>query len=700
MKKNIAIIFMIVLLVVLLVACDMPNDTPDHVCEFGEWTAVKKATCVEKGQIERCCDCGKKETNVLAMVEHSYTAVVTQPTCTIQGYTTHTCECGDSYTDTYVSATGHTADVIVVENVVNATCTKDGSYDNVVYCTTCDAELSREIKNVEAFGHDEIEYAAQEPTCTEIGWDAYVACSRCNYSTRNVIPATGHNSITSEVVEPTCTNSGYTVHICSCGCRYQDTYISATGHNSIRSEVVEPTCESSGYTIHVCSCGYRYQDTYISATGHKLGDWYVAKEPTIAAAGEKRRTCDYCNYYVSETLEALGYVGTWGNLNWTLNKSTGELVISGTGPMDDFPNNYSRPVWKGSDVAVQSVIIEDGVTSIGNYAFWNMPLTSIDIPDSVTRIGYRALEACMNLERLNIPSSVKIIEEGAFSACSTSLTSIVVDENNLFYHSENGCLIETETKTLILGYHNSVIPKDGSVTKIGDYAFEYCLKLRKISIPDAIVSIGFCAFQNCWFLESVTFGENSQLTIIGAVAFSGCNGSGYGVAGLTSIEIPDGVTVIEAYAFEECDDLKTVTFGENSQLTTIGHRAFEECDRLTSIVLPNTVTTIDSYAFFGCDDLANVVLSSSLTSIGQSAFGDCVDLKSIVIPSSVTSIGKYLFKGCKRLNKVTFEDPNGWYVTETENATSGIDMTLTDESANTSYFQDTYSSFYWYKKAS
>ena len=97
--------------------------------------------------------------------EHRYEAVVTAPTCTERGYTTYTCACGDSYVADYVDALGHTEAEAVIENNVDPTCTTDGSYDSVVYCSVCGTELRRTTESVPALGHD---------------WMEDGSCSRCD----------------------------------------------------------------------------------------------------------------------------------------------------------------------------------------------------------------------------------------------------------------------------------------------------------------------------------------------------------------------------------------------------------------------------------------------------------------------------------------------------------------------------------------
>ena len=199
--------------------------------------------------------------------------------------------------------------------------------------------------------------------------------------------------------------------------------------------------------------------------------------------------------------------------------------------------------------SLTSVTIPDGVTFIGREAFWGCDrLTNITIPDSVTSIGYEAFYNCDSLTSVTIPDSVTSIGDSAFSGCD-SLTSITVNVGNLVYHSEGNCLIETKSKTLIVGCGTSVIPADGSVTSIGDYAFCNFDSLTSVTIPDSVTSIDDYAFYHC--------------------------------DGLTSVTIPDSVTTIGDRAFYYCGSLKSVTIGEG--VNSIGEGAFAGCESLETV---------------------------------------------------------------------------------------------------------------------
>ena len=304
--------------------------------------------------------------------------------------------------------------------------------------------------------------------------------------------------------------------------------------------------------------------------------------------------------------------------------------------------------------------VRDGTVGISEYAFENcVGLTEVTLPQSLTRIGSYAFSGCTGLTSLHIPSAVKSIGYFAFSGC-TGLTSITVEAGNSVYHSAGNCLIQTAVKTLIQGCSASVIPTDGSVTSIGDYAFAGHKGLASITIPNGVKSIGEHAFTDCSDLKTALI--PSSVTSIGNRAFSGC-------ANLKSIELPDGLKRIGNYAFYGCTKLSVIAVP--ASVTRIGEFAFAGCASLTDLTVEGgnavyhsdencLIETAKGTLLQGCNTSV-IPTDGSVTSIADYAFYYCADLADITVPACVTHIGKYAFLGCAGLTGITVEGGNPNY---------------------------------------
>ena len=257
-----------------------------------------------------------------------------------------------------------------------------------------------------------------------------------------------------------------------------------------------------------------------------------------------------------------GYCGD--NLTWVLDTETGTLTISGTGAMynyDPYNGDYYSP-WYDSRQSITSVIIKNGVTSIGNYAFeYCTSLTSVTIPNSVTCIGRRAFKNCSSLTSVTIPNSVTSIGSGAFKNCS-SLTSVTIPNSVMS--------IGDEAFSDCSGLTSITIPN--SVTSIEEETFYGCTSLTSVTIPNSVTSIERYAFAYCTGLTSIPI--PNSVTSIEKGTFDGCTS-------LTSVTIPNSVTRIEEDAFYDCRFIETITLG--SSLKYIGENAFGECPRLMDI---------------------------------------------------------------------------------------------------------------------
>ena len=359
--------------------------------------------------------------------------------------------------------------------------------------------------------------------------------------------------------------------------------------------------------------------------------------------------------------------------------------------MDNYTTKNKAP-WLDDRDRVNTLIIEEGVTSIGDYAFDNCyHLTSVTIPNSVISIGIRAFSNCYDLTSISIGNSVTSIGNYAFYGCygltSVTIPNSVTSIGNYAFYDCCGLTF------LSIG---------GSVTSIGKSAFYGCSALTSITIPNSVTNIGRSAFYGCSGLTFVNMGNS--VTSIEREAFSGCSGlksvnitdleswckisfeegnanplfyaehmylngkevvnlvipngiteigglAFYGCKGLTSITIPNSVTNIDSSAFSGCKGLTSIIIPNS--VTSIGNSAFHGCSALTSVTIPNSVTSIGNSAFCGCKGLTSITIPNSVTSIGSSAFNSCYRLTSITIPNSVTSIESSTFSGCSGLTSVT-----------------------------------------------
>ena len=321
------------------------------------------------------------------------------------------------------------------------------------------------------------------------------------------------------------------------------------------------------------------------------------------------------------------YYGTCGdNLEWYYNQGT--LTISGSGPMYDY--NYQTTPWYWDyRHYISKIVIKDGLTTIGNYAFYGCEVRSVTIPNTVTSIGECAFGSCTSLTSITIPSSVTSISNSSFYVCK-AISSIEVAFDNPIYDSRENCnaIIETASNTIIKGCKNTIFPS--SVTTIGYNAFNYCDDLVSIDIPNTITTIGEYAFSNCYNLTTITI--PNSVKIIGDGAFYDCRA-------LADLIIPSSVKSIGDSAFENCTGLASITIP--SSVKSIGKKAFSDCRSLTSFTIPDGVESIGDYAFERCSGLKSVAIGNSVTEIGGSAFSRCSSLSSVIIGNSLTSIPSF-----------------------------------------------------------
>ncbi|MCX6650321.1 MAG: leucine-rich repeat domain-containing protein [Methanomassiliicoccales archaeon] len=286
-----------------------------------------------------------------------------------------------------------------------------------------------------------------------------------------------------------------------------------------------------------------------------------------------------------------------GDYIYTVNASLTEATIK-------------QYVGLGGDITIPSTLGGYQTAVIQHEAFsypGGLLVTSVIIPNNVITIEDYAFANCILLTSAYIGSGVTSFGEQAFLGCD-SLVSITVDDSNPSYRSIVGVLYDKDLTTLI---------KCPSA------------KAGEVIIPHGVTSIGWYAFDSCKLLEHLAMGN--------------------------------GITSIKSYTFYESTALESVTFTPNSNLVSIGERAFDSCTSLKAIDLPDKLETIGDSAFRSCTSLTPLNIPGNVTSIESGAFSECTSLTGVMIPASVTSIGNYAFGGCNNLTSIDVEEANANY---------------------------------------
>ena len=339
---------------------------------------------------------------------------------------------------------------------------------------------------------------------------------------------------------------------------------------------------------------------------------------------------DYAPSYASGTCR--------DNLTWNLD-SNGVLTVSGRGDMymnNHSPSQASYPWQDNYKEQITSVVVEEGVTSVGYEAFYDCTsLTDVTLPASLTTVGSQAFSGCTGLTSITIPASVKSIADGVFSGC-TALTEIRFDgtapecDGSAFdgvtaiaYYPGGDCFGWNDDVKNTLG---------GNLTWV---AYE------------AIMASGTCGDNLTWILDG-----NGVLTVSGTGDMNSHPWRDSYKEQITSVILEEGVTSIEGGSFWGCSNLTDVTLPNT--ITILEGAVFDYCRKLKNVVLPNALIQIQEQPFLGCSSLTHVTLPDTLESIGPDAFQDS-GLTSITIPASVKSIDRGVFSGCTALTEIRFE---------------------------------------------
>ena len=281
------------------------------------------------------------------------------------------------------------------------------------------------------------------------------------------------------------------------------------------------------------------------------------------------------------------------SLFWSFDKDSATLTVSGEGEMEDFSATHRAP-WR--ECPIDHIVIESGVTSVGNRAFDSLYPLSVTFPGTLVRIGDRAFSGS-GLTEVTIPASVEVIGNRAF-ADSEQLCSVVMQTGSLSVIGTNAFYRCTALETLVLPQNPVLIEPQAfaytavqtlsvpqGFTEVGEQAFAYMEELMSVQIAGSVQKIGDCAFSGCQKLTELVLEEG--LTEIGQEAF-------IGYCGLESVSFPDSLKTIGDYAFYNCNYLNHVVFGNG--LESIGNMAFQKT-ALKAVFLPKSVINFSSITF-------------------------------------------------------------------------------------------------------
>lgn len=394
--------------------------------------------------------------------------------------------------------------------------------------------------------------------------------------------------------------------------------------------------------------------------------------------------------------------------------------ISADGVVTASDKLTAMPYGETIDLIIPSAINGIKVTGIGNNAFeMCYSVNSVEIPDGVVSIGYSM--AGMMTSSIIIPRSVKSIHVDAFRY--SSLTSIIIKgakdsitgapwgavnasitwfDESLVFVDENGTVSATDyLKTLTSDTPiDLVIPSaiyGITIKTIGNNGFANCRALRKIDIPESVISIDAGSFNNCSSLESIIINKlegsisgapwgavnaevywnhpyldiNSQGSVSGNTVLRNMsadtpvdlivpseikgttvtNIGNMGSRALRSVVVPEGVTKLSGRSFQNCFNLISIKLPET--LTSIGDESFYNCQALASISIPNSVTEIGGSAFWDCRSLTSIDVPDGVTYLSMSLFTLCTSLETVNLPKNVTGVNAGIFYKCSSLKTVS-----------------------------------------------
>lgn len=526
-------------------------------------------------------------------------------------------------------------------------------------CLNCS---QKEEKTIAKLSHSESDWIIDNIAGVGKNGNKHTECIYCKKQIKSeTIPAVEKDHIHegSEwlvTAKADCVNDGRKVFVCSCGYAVKNESIKASGHTVLIDKAVSPSCTSKGLTqgSHCSVCNVTItQQQIIAAKGHAMNS--ETKSDTSTGTNYILHYCTVCSYSYREDMPTDSEASD--NEIYDANGIRYYLESDGNLWVSDIGKCTSKNITIPSRVGNRSVV---GVYSSAFTG--NTDIQSVNFAEGITTIGVAAFLQCKNLKSVNFPSTLKRIENTAFSGCS--IENLILP-NGLEYIG-NGSLGVAGGKIVVpnsvqtignLAFARTAVEEvviPGNVT-LGISVFKECQSLKKVTIGNGLKTIPNQTFMKCTALAEINLPDS--ITFYGTNSFYGC--SSLTIANLTitassgnspfsgvKIKNVDVYTNIASNMFSSCS-ISNITLHEG--VTEIDQNAFVDAT-ISNIVLPSSLKTVDSYAFYRCE-VDNVVFKGAV-SLGRSAFKGCT-IKTVTLPSG-SYVGQYVFVDCAYLQTITF----------------------------------------------
>lgn len=595
------------------------------------------------------------------------------------------------------------------------------------------------------------EMVALEPTCGEDG-EMFLVCETClDVLDRYPIPATGEHILGEKVYGiaeyKDCANRPYTQHCTDCAY----TYSGRGGFEAHTFEIVEtvpPTCAERGYDKKICTvCGMAHKDNYTETIAHDIESeystdesfhWYACRNCNYASRKELHYEdgsgyCTACQMEIKSTpglIYEISEDGSYATVTEYIGKQT---IIRIAEEYRGVPVTHVGTSFLGG-MRVTEVIFADNITHIDDSAFHTQTaLTTLKNTDGITHIGQAAFYMCYSLRMSELPKNIQVIGPNAFGDCEKiSINKIPESVTHIGGHAFASCNALVDITIMggnldTIGYGafyncqnlNSVVIGEG-VTILENRVFERS-GIKKITLPDSVVTLGESVFYGCEKLEEIHFGKSFEA--FGELSFYNClklnkitlshENEHYslleGVLYTKDMErlvlypvddyrenvtIPDGVVILDDYVLMGAR-MRNLSIPDSVQI--IGEQAFSNNISLTTLDLGDGVTEIREGAFAYCKNLREVKLPSALVTVGENAFYMCSGIKTIIVNKNLKTVGGFSFYSSE------FSSPPVIYYEGTKADWAKIDFGYTfDTLANIDYTyfysedEPTYSGRFWH----